>query len=199
MITRKQIDKRLIALFEETFGFTPDEFDRLLSHIEIKAIKKKEYYFRPGDVCRQQAYINKGCTRTYVTDNDGHERILFFAFEDWWIGDLESYYTQKPGVNYVQALEDCELLIIKREHFMQLADENPKMQQWYTFKVQRAANAMWRRLSEVKTSTPEERYLNLLNNNPMVLERVPLQYVAAYLDIEPQSLSRLRKRISKKN
>ena len=149
-------------------------------------------------MCRQQAYINKGCTRTYVLDNEGHERILFFAFEDWWIGDLESYYTQKPGVNFVQALEDCELLIIKRDHFQQLAEENPKMQQWYTFKVQRAATAMWRRLSEVKTATPEERYLNLLTNQPMVMERVPLQYVAAYLNIEPQSLSRLRRRISKK-
>ena len=198
MMTRQQIDKRLVALFEDTFGFTKEEFDRALSMFEIKTIKKKEHYFRSGDVCRQQAYINKGCTRTYVVDNEGHERILFFAFEDWWIGDLESYYTQNPGVNFVQALEDCELIILKREYFQQLAIENPKMQQWYTFKVQRAANAMWRRLSEVKISTPEERYLNLLHNHPLVLERVPLQYVAAYLNIEPPSLSRLRKRISQK-
>lgn len=197
-IRRQDIDKRLVSLFINTFGFTDDEFDHLLSHFEIQKLKKKEHYFRAGDVCRQQAYINKGCTRTYVLDNEGHERILFFAIEDWWIGDLESYYTQKPGVNYVQALEDCELLIIRREFFLQLAQENPKMQQWYSYKVQRAANAMWRRLTEVKTATPEERYRDMLNNQPQLLERIPLQYIAAYLNIEPQSLSRLRKRLTKK-
>jgi CRP-like cAMP-binding protein len=197
-IQRSQIDSRLVNLFVNTFGFTTEEFDYLLSHFELMHLKKKEHYFRAGDVCRQQAYINKGCTRTYVLDNEGHERILFFAVEDWWIGDLESYYTQKPGVNFVQALEDCELLIIKRELFQKLAVENPKMQQWYSYKVQRAANAMWRRLTEVKVATPEERYLNMLNNQPQLLERVPLQYIAAYLNIEPQSLSRLRKRLAKK-
>ena len=80
VITREKIDKRFVDLFESTFGFTREEFDHLLTYFEVLTLKKKEHYFRAGDVCRQQAYINKGCTRTYVLDNEGHERILFFAF-----------------------------------------------------------------------------------------------------------------------
>jgi CRP-like cAMP-binding protein len=190
---------RFIELFINNFGFTEEEFDYWLSHFKTLKLKKKEYYCRAGEVCRQQAYINKGCTRTYVLDNDGHERILYFAFEDWWIGDLESFYTQTPGVNFVQAVEDCELLVVPKRDFEKLVTEIPKMQHWYTTKVQRAANAMTRRLREEKTTSPEERYLNIVQNQPQILERVPLQYIAAYLNIEPQSLSRMRKRLATKN
>ena len=60
---------------------------------------------------------DKGCARNFVLDEQGHERILFFAFEDWWLSDFDSYYSGKPGANCIQMLEDSELLVISKENF----------------------------------------------------------------------------------
>ena len=91
-----------------------------------------------------------------------------------------------------------ELLLISKQDFAKMEIEIPKLRQWYEIKQRKMNIAMINRLSEVKSSTPEERYMNLLKKHPEIFQRVPLQYIASYLDIEPQSLSRLRKRISTK-
>ena len=187
-----------IRLFKETFGFTNKEFDDLLSCFRIKTVHKKEFYMRAGETCRVRAYLNKGCTRSFVVDEHGHERILFFSFEDWWVGDFESFYSGNPGTNYIQALEDCELMIISKEDFLRLEERNPKLKQWYTVKMVRSAGASLKRIEEIKTLSPKERYLNLLKKQPDLFQRVPLQYIAAFLNIEPQSLSRMRKRLGNK-
>lgn len=175
------------------------ELDLFISHFSIKNISKKEYYLKAGQICNCKAYLNKGCIRNFVVDEKGHERILFFAFEDWWVGDFESYYSGNPGTNYVQALEDCELFIVPKEVFEKLSKQIPKLNQWSTIKIVPAASASKKRLEELKTHTPEERYRTLLEKQPFIFQRVPLQYIAAYLNIEPQSLSRMRNRLSKKS
>lgn len=180
------------------FGFTDEEFADLLSHFRKGMIRKKEFYLRPGDICRSKTYLNRGCARNFVVDDHGHERILFFAFEDWWLGDFESFYSGTPGTNYVQALEDCEIITITKEAFHSLESRIPKLLQWYTYKMTRSAGASLKRIEELRTLSPEERYLNLLKKQPDLLQRIPLQYIAAYLNIEPQSLSRMRSRLAKK-
>jgi CRP-like cAMP-binding protein len=191
------LNPKFITLFRQTFGLDDDEFNLLLSHFCIKTVPRKEYYLRAGQICCAKAYLNKGCIRNFVIDEKGHERILFFAFEDWWVGDFESYYSGHPGTNFVQALEDCDLLVIPKEKFDFLSEKIPKLKQWYVIKMLPAASAARSRLEELKVMTPEERYLKLIEKRPEIFCRVPLQYIAAYLNIEPQSLSRMRKRLSK--
>ena len=198
-IELKNINPKFVELFINTFAFTEEEFALFLSCFHSKTISKKGYYIRAGEVCRSKAYLNKGCARNFVLDEQGHERILFFAFEDWWVGDLESYYSGKPGTNYVQMLEDSELLIIPKEKFQKLEIEIPKLKQWYTSKMLRSASASRTRIEEMKTLSAEERYLNLLEKQPHIFQRIPLQYIASYLNIEPQSLSRMRSRLTNKH
>ncbi len=191
-------DPRFTALFRDTFGLSEKEFMLLLSHFQFRILPKKEFYFTPGKVSRHKAYVNKGCLRTYVIDEKAHERILFFPVEDWWIADIDSYYSGEPGTNYIQAIEDCELLEISKEDFQMLEEKIPALKQWYTVKMTRRATSTVRRIEEMKTLTPQERYLNLLSKHPEIFQRIPLQYIASYLNIEPQSLSRLRKKLSKR-
>lgn len=193
------LNPRFAELFKGTFSFTEDEFALFLSHFSVKSINKKDYYLRAGECCNKKAYLNKGCARNYVIDEKGHERILFFAFEDWWLGDFESYYSGKPATNYVQMLEDSELLIISKEDFQKSEEEIPKLKQWYSSKMLRSASAARNRIEEIKTLSAEERYLRLIEKQPHIFQRIPLQYIAAYLNIEPQSLSRLRNRLSNKH
>jgi CRP-like cAMP-binding protein len=192
------VDPRFTSLFVDTFGFNSQEYEMLLTCFNQKKINKKEYYITPGTVCKRKAYVNKGCLRDFVIDEHGHERILFFAFEDWWTADIDSYYSGKIGTNYVQALENCQLFEITKGNWTKLEMKIPKLRQWYSFKMTRRATNSIRRIEEIKTLTLEQRYNNLLGKHPEIFQRIPLQYIASYLNIEPQSLSRLRKRLSAK-
>ena len=195
----KNINPKFVELFTETFAFTDEEFALLLSSFKFKTISKKDYYLRAGELCKSKAYLNKGCARNFVLDEQEHERILFFAFEDWWLGDFDSYYSGKPGTNYIQMLEDSELLVISKENFQKAEQEISKLKQWYSFKMLRSASASRNKIEEMKTLSAEERYLKLIENQPHIFQRIPLQHIASYLNIEPQSLSRMRNRLTNKH
>lgn len=195
ILDRSQVPQQFIDLFLNTIGLTDEEFELALKHFWREFIPKKFFYLKAGQICRQIAFLTKGCSRSFTTDEKGGEHILFFAFEDWIIGDMESIQTGKPGVLNIQAMEDCELMCIQKADMDKLENQLPKIKEWHIAKQQRALHVALRRLSEVKSLTPEERYNDLIIKYPQIFQRVPLQYIAMYLDIEPQSLSRLRKRI----
>ena len=195
-MTGKDFPPLFIDLFTKTIGMNEREFELFSGHFREMYIRKKDYYLKEGSISNAKAYIKKGCSRTFVIDENTKEHILFFAFEDWWLADFESYHSGNPGKQYVQALEDLELLVISKQDFAKMEKEIPKMRLWYDVKQRKMNVAMINRLTEVKSGTPEERYRKLLDKHPEIMQRVPLQYIASYLDIEPPSLSRLRKRIT---
>ena len=174
-----------------------DEFSLILSCFRREYIPRKFFYLKAGQVAKYRAYINKGSTRTFTTDEKGGEHILYFSFEDWWIGDLESFYNQQPATLTIQAMEDCELLCLHKTDLDRLGEQIPKLKQLFAEKEKKSFFAHIQRLNEVKTLSAEDRYLNLINKHPEIFQRIPLQYIAMYLDIEPQSLSRMRKRLCK--
>ena len=195
----KNLNPKFAELFTQTFAFSEKEFGLFLSSFKVKRIFKKDFYLRAREVCNSKAYLNKGCSRNFVLDDQGHERILFFAFEDWWLGDFDSYYSGKPGTNYIQMLEDSELLVISKENFQKAEQDIPKLKQWYSFKMLRSTSASRNRIEEMKTLSAEERYLKLIETQPHIFQRIPLQHIASYLNIEPQSLSRMRNRLTNKH
>jgi CRP-like cAMP-binding protein len=197
-VSRSQLHPSFVKLFKEIVELTDDEFEMMLGHFNAFSIKKKEHYLKAGEVWWQVAAVNKGCFRTYSGDSDGKEHILYFAMEGWWIGDIESFHTGKPTNLYVQALEDCELLLMPKSSYDKLVVELPKYRDWYDQKVLKAYAAAIKRYSDFKSGSAEDRYNNLLSRQPQVLQRVPSKFIAAYLEIEPESLSRLRKKMYEK-
>ena len=197
-ISRSELSQKFTDLFAGTLKFTDEEFELLLSHFKLELIPRNFVYLKAGNTSKQKAYINKGSTRTFTIDAKGREHILFFSFEDWWVADFESYYTQQPAKQYIQAMEDCELLCISKCDLDKLEEQIPKLKGLFEEKRQKMIFATMKNLNEVKSLTPEERYLNLVNKHPHIFQRIPLQYIASFLDIEPPSLSRLRSRVSKK-
>ena len=193
-----KVDSRFTSLFKDTLGLNDKEYELLLSKFEVKKLLKKEFYFKPNRICNCKAYVNKGCLRNYVIDEKGHECVLFFPVEDWWIADIESYYSGKIGTNYIQAIEDCELLEISKENFTFLEKNISGLRHWYSVKLTRRVSNSIRKIGEIKTMSPTERYLDLVETRPDIIQRVPLHDIASYLNIEPQSLSRLRKRLYKR-
>ena len=193
---RSEISDHFADMFVKSAGLSEPEFELLISYFQREYVPRKYFYLKAGQVTTHTAYINSGSARIFTVDENGGEHILFFAFEQWMIGDLESYHTQQPGKWYIQAMEDCELLLISKTDMSKLELQIPKLKEWHSAKQTKSHFATLNRLAEVKTLTPEERYLNLLKKYPHIFQRIPLQFIASYLDIEPPSLSRLRKRLS---
>jgi len=178
--------------------FSGEELDLFIQFFRREYLPKKSFFIRAGQITNQKAYLNKGCARTFTIDEKGREHILHFAFEDWWLADYESYMTGKPGIRYVQAIEDCELLCISKEDWARAEEQIPKLKKWYERKQSKMVFSTMQQVNDLKALTVEERYMNLTHKHPDIFQRVPLQYIAAFLDIEPPSLSRLRKLLSGK-
>jgi len=179
----------------EIAGMNDEEVELYDSFLTQKSLRKKDYLLMAGDISYYVTYINKGCMRRYSIDKHSKEVILNFALEDHWVGDLESFIFQKPTEFYIQTLEDCELLQLSRENFFRACKEIPKFKKFHDDKAQQNHYSVLKRLSMAKSATPEEKYLDLMKKQPQLFQRVPLHYIASYLGIEPESLSRLRKRI----
>lgn len=118
MQTKDPIYPRLYETLSTHAGFSRDENEFYFSLLKKELIKKKEHYLKAGEIFRAIAYVTIGCFRQYVTGEQAKEIIIQFALEDWWIGDLESFQLEKPSSCFIQALEECGLVLISRENFL---------------------------------------------------------------------------------
>ena len=198
MIVLSQVHPKIIQTLRNGGGMNNDEIIQCLSFFELRPYKKKSFFLTAGEVCRERGYINKGCFRRYTTSIHGKEIILNFAMEDWWIGDMESMMQHEPTVYNIQALEDSEVFCITEEQHRKLCEAIPKFALLHELKAQKSHFASLKRLTLAQAGTPEDKYLSLLRQHPELFQRVPMHYIASYLGIEPESLSRLRKRLSEK-
>lgn len=196
MIDLECIHPTIISSLRTGGHFTDEEIVEAFRYFEKRIIPRKDFFLRSGEVCRTKGYVNRGCFRRYYIDEHAKDVIINFAFEEWWVGDLESFNTCRPSIYYVQALEESEVFCICRENHEQLCEALPKYEKFHNNKALRSHYATLRRLTHFQSQTPEEKYTSFLKEHPELFQRVPLHYIASYLGIEPESLSRLRKRLS---
>lgn len=171
-------------------------FDELL--IE-KKVAKKTLLLQEGEVCSFEAYILKGCIRSYHLDEKGNEVTLQFAIEDWWVSDIASFHERSPSKIFIETLEDCELLILTPETKEQALQEIPKLERVFRLMVQRNLARLQERFIQTVTTTAVEKYLDFLGRYPTIPQRVAQHYIASYLGFSPEFLSKVRTRLSQKH
>lgn len=164
------------------------------SKLIVKPLKRKAYFFQEGQVCKSVAFINKGCLRYYYL-TDGEEQTGQFFFEHAWYTDYESFLSEKPTQQFIQALEPTELYVLPKSSLYELYDINPKFEKFGRLMAENAYLGSRKNNVNYLTLSPEDRYLQLIEERPKVIERIALKYVASYLGIQPESLSRIRKRL----
>ena len=175
------------------------ELEYFNSMLQYKTIPKKTMLLQAGNICNFEAYVIKGCIREYYSDSDGAELTLQFAVEDWWVSDITSFEDQKVSSMYIEALEDCELLMLSRESKEQLLAEVPKLERMFRLMIQRHLSVVQSRLFKTITHTGMEKYLEFIKRYPTIPQRVPQHYIASYLGMSPEFLSKLRTRHLKSN
>jgi len=158
----EDIHPAIVERLRNTALLTDDEILEALSYFQRRCVKRKEYILRGGEVCRERVYINKGCFRRYMIDDHGKEVIINFGFEEWWVGDLESFQNHRPSIYFVQAMEDSEVFCINEKNLHLLFDTIPKFAVFDNRKIEKSHYAMLKRLAMMQSSSPEEKYLSLL-------------------------------------
>lgn len=174
-----------------------EDFEVFRGYLESKTLKKREILLSEGEVCTHAFFIRSGCLRYYYIQ-DGQDVSAEFFFENCWYTDFESYISGKPTRENIQALEETELLMISRANAVKLYAENPPFERWGRIIAEQALLGVKSVANGFFKFSPEERYLKLMAERPQVIARIPQHYIASYLGIKPESLSRIRKRLASK-
>ncbi len=153
---------------------------------------------QPGEICKTENFIVKGCLRTYSVDQDGAEHIVMFGIEDWWVGDLYSFLMATPAQYYIDALEDTHVLQINKQNLDLLYERVPKFERFFRLIIQNAFIAQQNRINQNLSFTAEQRYLEFVKKYPHFEQRIPQKQVAAYLGMTPVFLSMLRRKLAGK-
>jgi CRP-like cAMP-binding protein len=178
-------------------AFNEVEADAFRSILKEKKLKRKEYLLREGQVGNYAAFIVKGCLRYYYIVN-GEESTGQFFFENGWYADYESFLSGQPSTQNIEALEDCTLYLIYRKDLETLFSQHPVFEKFGRLMAERAVLGLKKKNEFLTLQSHEERYLQLINDRPKVIQRVSLKYIASYLGMKPESLSRIRKRLFNK-
>jgi CRP-like cAMP-binding protein len=176
-----------------TTPLSGDEIDLIQSFFTPKKFKRRQYFLREGDVCKRIGFIVKGSARMYTVDEKGHEHIIHFGLESWWLGDPESYINLTPSLYYIELLEDSELLVITAPNAHVLRNKSRCFDLAVIANDKFATIAMQKRIHAAICMTAEERYCELSHTNPEFLERFSMNMIASYLGLSPETLSRIRK------
>jgi CRP-like cAMP-binding protein len=189
----------------------PDQFKRHFPFLENINHKHAGFYHRievpagtvlikEGEIAKKAFLIEKGCLRACI-NNNGRDVTFQFFFENEAVSSSESFRKNIPSFFTIETLEPCVLHWIYKEDWEKIMDEISQLPQIRNQAINSTFERQYqymRQLISFINDSPEQRYLNLLREKPEIIQRVPLQYIATYLGITPVSLSRIRKRVSKK-
>jgi CRP-like cAMP-binding protein len=177
-------------------ALSDSEFLHFASLVQRRRLQRRDRLLVPGEVCRFEGFVDAGCLRVYCTDPGGSDHILYFAPEDWWFADIQSFVSESPADLGIDALEPTEALLIDRASKERLYIEVPKFERLFRIMTQRALVALERRMIGAMAKSAEERYFDFKRRYPTLEDRIPQYHIAAYLGVRPECLSRMRRQIT---
>ncbi len=157
-------------------------------------ISKNENLLTEGQICRHLYFLQTGALRGFY-NIDGKEVTHWFGFENDFVTSFHSFITQEPAVETIQLLEGSILWSISKETLDILFNRHHEIERLVRIAYEKYYIRLEERFVNAQFKTATERYLNLLEQTPHILDRVPLGYIASYLGISQETLSRIRSRI----
>jgi CRP-like cAMP-binding protein len=175
-----------------------EQSDWIRSLCIVKKLRKHQYLLQEGDICKQHAFVTKGCLRSYSIDKDDVEHIVKFAVEHWWIADRDSLYSGEPAKLNIDAVEDSEAVLISKEDFDVICKQIPAFNDMVNNLLQSAYHASQNRILANISLSAFEKYEYFLERYPDLALRIPQGMIASYLGISPETLSRVRSQVMTK-
>lgn len=163
-----------------------------VSLLQFRKIRRKQFHLQEGEVCLWSTFVISGCLRGFTTDKNGLEHVLNFAPSGWWIADLYSLLSQKPGNLNIEALEDTEVFLLSKKDQENLYQVVPKFERYFRIIIENSLVANQQRLLDNLSLSAEERYLKFCKVYPSLINKLPQKQIAAFIGVTPEFFSRMR-------
>ena len=191
----KPMYEQLALYIRQRIAVTDDELKTILSYfIPLKSVKN-EFLVSQGQASQRMFFVGKGCLRIFFINGEGQEATRYLAFENNFATAMVSFITDEPSLEFIQAVEPTESLYISQKDFRYLLNVIPTWEKFYRSYLENAYVNNTNRLMSFITMSATERYCHLLDQNPMVVQRLSNKIVASYLNISQETLSRLKSKI----
>ena len=191
------MNKHLLKFLTEQLNLDNKNAVEFSRHFQIKKLNKGDYFLRNGNYCNEIAFINTGAMYC-VYNKNGIAKIDEFSFENEFITDYRNILLKKPSDKDIICLEDCELSIVHTQILENTLVKNPAFERIGRLIAEGLFINYNLKAKSLFLDDAETRYLNLLSQKPNLPQRVPQYLVASYLNISPETLSRIRRKISKR-
>ncbi len=177
---------------------SPEEELLFLSKIETKHYKAKTIILNAGEICKHSYFVNSGILRSFTINDNIVEHVLSFACEGWWIGDMYSLLSQKPGNLFIEVLEDAEVVLLSKENQEELYHQIPKLERFFRIIVENSLVSYQERLMDNLSLTAEERFEKFCKKYPTLIQKIPQKQIASFIGVTPEFFSKMKSRLLRK-
>lgn len=185
----------ILTNIEKYVQLTAEEKELFLSKTEIHHYKAKSILLSSGQVCKHSYFVNSGILRSFNINDNIVEYVLSFACEGWWMGDMYSLISQKPGNLFIEVLEDAELVLLSKENQEQLYTEIPKLERFFRILTENSLVANQERLMDNLSLSAEERYDKFLKRYLNLNHKIPQKQIASYIGVTPEFFSKMKAKL----
>jgi CRP/FNR family transcriptional regulator, anaerobic regulatory protein len=176
---------------EQISPLTDEEYDYIKTFFALKKVRKNQYLIHEGDEVKYEYLVLSGIYKVFYVDEQGKEFIVQFAQENWWMSDYYAFFRQKNATMFIECMEDGEVLYSTLPAREKLAAELHKMEHFFRMKLTNGYVALQQRIKLLLSSTPQQRYEEFSKLHPDLLQRIPKKYIAEFLGVSRETLSRL--------
>ena len=177
---------------------TKEELAFIRPHINIQEYRKKSFYLKEGSIQREMGYVSKGLLRRYYINQKGRDITTGFVSENEYVTDYPAFLQQRQTKYYIQCLEPSIILLLPCEKIIESYQKFSNGQMYGRLIAEKVLNVLTDRVESFLFNTAEERYLEFIQNNPELTNRISLTHLSSFLGVERQSLSRIRGKLVKK-
>lgn len=182
--------------FTQSAPFSDEEWNETRNYLKERTFKKGEFLCRNGQIESYLSIIVEGTCRGFYTNKEGEEISVAFAFPNDFVSAYYSFLTQRPSQMAVQALTTTTIISVSFTDLNTLCDKYKSAERIGRLNAEKIYRRKEEREIALLTMSATERYVDLINRSPKLLQRIPLKYIASYLGIKPESLSRIRKQLA---
>ena len=179
-------------------SLTPEEQAHFISKTETHFYKAKTILLSAGEVCKHSYFVNSGILRSFNINDNIVEHVLSFACEGWWMSDMYSFFSQKPGQLFIEVLEDAEVVSLSKENQEQLYLEIPKLERFFRILIENSLVANQQRLMDNLSLPAEERFEKFTKKYGTLVHKVPQKQIASFIGVTPEFFSKMKARLLKK-
>ncbi len=172
--------------------FKEQELDVILKCFKAKSVSKNTTLLYQGSICKEFYFINKGCLRTFFIDKNGREKTRYVMLENHVGTAFTSFIFQQASFEFLEAVDDSQVLYINHSDFYRLNKEIKNWSYFYQHLLELAYSFQNKKIEQLVTLTAKQRYDLVLNENPILIQRLSNKLLASYLDIREETLSRLK-------